>query len=108
MDGYIITHDGERRRRWIGIFGDERLPVKVSTPRMMCLPRAGEVLAYDLDAGRLNPNVVVRFSHHIAKKYNIAFRNVEADGFPIPAVGCELWRDDGVAVGFSFMDACAN
>lgn len=99
---YIVTTNPERRRLWQRIFDTDKLPVKSSQPRLMCLPAQGELLAYDLDAKSLHQFSLIRFADYLTNKYGLDAAIVDVDGWPILAEDCRLARDVTPHVGFAF------
>lgn len=88
---FITTRSGQRSAKWLRLFGVDVLPVKHEHPRWQVFANGRDVLAYDLDATRLNEWQRARFAGYIAKRSAIPFTVAlkQVDGWPLEAGGCE-------------------
>lgn len=86
----ITTRSGQRAAKWLRLFGVEALPVKHERPRWIAQP-GGDMLAYDLDASRLNEWQRARFAGYIAKRQDVPLKVAltMVDNWPIEAAGCQ-------------------
>lgn len=89
---FVMTRNEQRAAKWLRLFGVDVLPVKHARPRWQSAPdRDKMMLAFDLDAARLNQWQVARFAGYIAKRSGIPFVDAKhmVDGWPLEAAGCE-------------------
>lgn len=87
---YVTTTDQRRRAHWMRLFGVDQLPVKAPRPRRQArIWQPGEVLAFDLDAGRLHWMQRHRFAGYVSRQIGVTVDEALhlVDGWPIPADG---------------------
>lgn len=94
---FITTRNGQRAAKWLRLFGVDALPVKHERPRWQATANRDDVmLAYDLDATRLNEWQIARFAGYIAARTGTPFTAAKklVDGWPLEAAGCEAVSED--------------
>lgn len=96
---YVTTRDNQRAALWLRLFGVDALPVKHLQPRWQVNAYGRDVLAYDLDAPRLNEWQVARFAGYIARRTGTPFTDAKrlVDGWPLEAGGCEAVSEDALS-----------
>ena len=88
----IRALDPHRATLWHHLFGTNQLPVKTAKPRWMWLEgQPYEVLAYDLDAGRLSDGQRARYAEYVSRKWKMPYEQArkQLDNWPLKAAGTE-------------------
>jgi hypothetical protein len=73
----LTTNSPERRQCWLWLFKQDWLPIKHTQPRLVCLPKVGEVLAYEIDWSQLHQAAMWQAASLLAKRFPLQYPSYE-------------------------------